>query len=385
MTVSADLVIPAAGAAELAEIASWDGLRAATYARADFPVDVIRLQGSSSPPVSLSRARRAEELKALPASLRSRADAALGRSASPPASLRLGLDRFLDLQDGPVVMGVVNVTPDSFSDGGLSMDPEAAIARGLAMFEEGAAIVDVGGESTRPATYDGPIREISADEEIDRIAPVIAGLRRRTDRPISIDTRRSTVARRALELGADLVNDVSALRHDEGMAAFVASAGAGLLIMHMRGEDPRTMQSDVSYRHPIADIAEALAGAAERALAAGVAREAIAVDPGLGFGKSPEGNLTLLRYLAAFRSLGFPVAVGASRKGFVRRFSGVSETSPPADRLPGSLAAAASAAEAGAAIVRVHDVAETVRFLRMRRAIRSAVPALVAAAAAAGR
>jgi dihydropteroate synthase len=383
--VPADLVIPAAGAAELAEIASWDGLRAATYAGADFPVDVIRLQGSASPPIFLSRARRAEELKALPASLRSRAEAALGRFAAPAGSLRLGRDRSLDLQNGPVVMGVLNVTPDSFSDGGLYADPEVAVARGLAMFEEGAAIVDVGGESTRPATYGGAIREISAAEEIDRIAPVIAGLRRATDRPISVDTRRAAVARRALELGADLVNDVSALRHDAGMAQLVGAAGAGVLLMHMRGEDPRTMQDDVAYRHPVADVAEALADAVGRALAAGVAPEAVAVDPGLGFGKSPEGNLVLLRYLAAFRSLGFPVAIGASRKGFVRRFSGVSETSPPADRLPGSLAAAAAAAEGGARIVRVHDVAETVRFLRMRRAIRAVAPALAAAAVAAGR
>ncbi|MFN2386262.1 MAG: dihydropteroate synthase [Thermoanaerobaculia bacterium] len=382
MTVPADLVIPAAGSAELAEIASWDGVRPATYARADFPVDVIRLHGSSSPPIFLSRARRAEDLKALPASLRSRAEAALGRFGSHPVSLKLPRDRSLDLRDGPIVMGVVNVTPDSFSDGGLHLDPEAAVARGLAMFEEGAAIVDVGGESTRPATYDGPVREITAEEEIDRIAPVIAGLRRATDRPISIDTRRSAVARRALELGAELVNDVSALRHDGEMAELVGSAGAGLLLMHMKGEDPRTMQNDVSYRHPIADVAEALAAAAERALAAGVAREAIVLDPGLGFGKSPEGNLVLLRHLAALRSLGFPLAVGASRKGFVRRFSGVSETSSAADRLPGSLAAAAAAAQGGAAIVRVHDVAETVRFLRMHRAIRFAAPALAAAAAA---
>jgi dihydropteroate synthase len=380
--VPADLVIPAGGAAELAEIASWDGLRAATYLRADFPVDVIRLEGSASPPIFLSRARRAEDLKALPASLRSRADAALGRFGASLIALRLARGGVLDLSNGPAVMGVVNVTPDSFSDGGLYADPEAAVARGLAMFEEGAAIVDVGGESTRPATYEGPIREISAQEEIDRIAPVIAGLRRATDRPISVDTRRGAVARRALELGADLVNDVSSLRHDPEMAALVGGAGAGLILMHMKGEDPRTMQSDVAYRHPVADVAEALAAAAGRALAAGVAPQAIAVDPGLGFGKSPEGNLVLLRYLAAFRSLGFPVAVGASRKGFVRRFSGVTETSPPADRLPGSLAAAAAAAEAGAAIVRVHDVAETVRFLRMRRAIRSVAPALAAAAAA---
>jgi len=369
--VSADLVIPAANAEELSEIASWDGLRAATFSRADFPVDSVRFYGSASPLLFLSRARRAESLKALPATLRARAEGAFERAARRPAALSLARGRVLGLAAAPAVMGVLNVTPDSFSDGGLYLDKERAVERGLQMFEEGAAIVDVGGESTRPATY-GQAREVSESEEIGRAVPVIEALRKATDRPLSIDTRRAAVAHAALAAGADLVNDVSALRHDPAMIAAVAEAGAGLLLMHMKGADPRTMQDDVAYAHPLADIAAALAEAAERALAAGVPTDRIAVDPGLGFGKSVGGNLLLLRYLSAFRALGFPVAVGASRKAFVRRFSGVSEGASAAERLPGSLAAAGAAAQNGAAIVRVHDVVETVRFLAMRRAIEEA-------------
>jgi dihydropteroate synthase len=233
-------------------------------------------------------------------------------------------------------------------------------------------MVDVGGESTRPSTY-GPAEEISVEEEIRRVVPVIEGIRKSSQAPISIDTRRSEVARRALEAGADAVNDISALRFDPAMAKTIAAAGAAVILMHMRGDDPRTMQQDVSYRHLIADVARELAAAAEKAGAAGVAPEAIAIDPGLGFGKSGEGNLAILRHLAAFRSLGSPVMVGASRKKFVRLFSGVPDEAPVADRLPGSLACAAAAESAGAALVRVHDVGETVRFLRMSRAIR--VPA----------
>lgn len=369
MRISADLVIPASSVVELAEIASWDGFRPATISPSEFPVDVVRFEGSSSPPVVLSRSKRPESLKALPATLRNRAEAAFGRSARSPGVLRLSHGRSLDLSDGPVVMGVVNVTPDSFSDGGLYFEPSRAAERALEMFEQGAAIVDVGGESTRPASY-GPAAEVPQQEEIRRVIPVIEAVRRRTTAPLSIDTRKATVAREAIAAGADLVNDVSALRHDQGIASLVSESGAGAILMHMRGNDPRTMQEDVSYDHPVADIASALAEAASRALESGITSDRLAIDPGLGFGKSPEGNLLLLRHLAAFRSLGFPVAVGASRKAFVRRFSGTAENASSQDRLPGSLACVAAAAAAGAAIVRVHDVAESVRFLRMLRAIR---------------
>ncbi|HZI67438.1 MAG TPA: dihydropteroate synthase [Thermoanaerobaculia bacterium] len=368
MPVSADLVFAAATAETLREIGSWDGSRPATFASAEFPVDVVRFERSPSPPIAFSRARRGETLKALPAGLRDRATSAFARLERPPAPLALPDGRQLDLSTFPIVMGVVNVTPDSFSDGGLYFDPGRAARRALEMFEEGAAIVDVGGESTRPATY-GNAEPVSPAEEIRRVLPVIEAIRRESRAPVSIDTRKEEVARAALGAGADLVNDVSALRHDPRMASTVAEAGAALLLMHMKGDDPRTMQADTSYGHPVADVAEELAAAASKALDAGVRADRIAVDPGLGFGKSPEGNLVLLRHLGALRSLGFPVAVGASRKGFVRRFSGVGDDSSAADRLPGSLAAVAAASSAGAAIVRVHDVPETVRFLRMHQAI----------------
>ena len=368
MTDSADLVIPAESSARLKEILSWDGLRPATLPVSDFPVDVLRLCGSASPPVVLSRSRRAETLKALPASLRARAQAAFQRAARVRDSLPLAHGRRLDFTGGTAVMGVVNVTPDSFSDGGLYADPARAVHRGLEMFAEGAAIVDVGGESTRPATY-GEVAAVLVEEEIRRVLPVIDGIRRISGAPLSIDTRKAAVARAALAAGADLVNDVSGFRYDPEMAGVVAEAQAGAILMHMKGLDNRTMQEDVSYDHPIADVAAALARAAAAAQDAGVAADRILLDPGLGFGKGLSGNLILLRHLAAFRALGFPLAAGASRKAFVRRFSGVAETASADERLPGSLACLAAAARAGAALARVHDIAQSVRFLSMMRAI----------------
>ncbi len=368
MKVSADLVIPAASPVELLEIAFWDGFRPATFAASEFPVDVVRLEGSASPPVVLSRARRAESLKALPATLRGRAQEAFERAARRLGRVILAHGAALDLAEPPVLMGIVNVTPDSFSDGGVYFEAGRAAQRALEMFEEGAAIVDIGGESTRPANY-GEAAEIPADEEIRRVVPVIEAIRRKSSLPLSIDTRKAAVARAAIAAGANLVNDVSALRHDPEMAGAVARAGGGAILMHMKGNDPRTMQRDVSYAHPLADVALELAAALSRALEAGVAPEGLAVDPGFGFGKSAEGNLLLLRHLQAFRSLGFPVAAGASRKGFVRRFSGVEDRASNQERLPGSLACLAAAVRAGAAIARVHDVAESARFLRMLRAI----------------
>lgn len=378
-TADADLILPALDTASLAEIASWDGFRPATFPTSDYPVDVVRFAGSSSRPLVVSRARRADTLKALPASLRERATAAFARASAPLAALRLPRGRSLDFSRGPLVLGVVNVTPDSFSDGGTFLDAAPAIERALALFAQGAAVVDIGGESTRPSTY-GERREISEDQELARVLPVIEGVRGRTDAPLSIDTRRSGVARRALGAGADMVNDVSGLRFDAGMAAACAEAGAALIIMHMRGIDPGTMQRDTRYAHLVGDVASELSESLAMAREAGVPSDSLVVDPGLGFGKSAEGNLLLLRHLAAFRTLGCAVAIGASRKGFVRRFSGVAEDSPNADRIAGSLACAAAAADAGAALVRVHDVAETVRFLAMRGAIRT--PASAAGAGA---
>jgi dihydropteroate synthase len=373
VTVPADLVLPAIDRETLREIAAWDGLRLASFAASDFPVDVVRLDGSSSPPIIVSRSKRTETLKALPGTLRTRVESAFERFARRPLHLLLANGRRLDLSEGPVLIGVVNVTPDSFSDGGVAFDAGAAIHRGLALLADGAAAVDVGGESTRPSSY-GEAHEVPADEEIRRVKPVIEGLRRQSPAPISIDTRKAAVARAALDAGADCVNDVSALRFDPEMARTCGQARCGLILMHMRGRDPRTMQDDVTYAHPVAEVAGELAQAASRALEAGTAEDAIAVDPGLGFGKSPDGNLILLRHLAALRSTGFPVAVGASRKGFVRRFSGVADDAGNPERLAGSLACLAAARAAGASLLRVHDVADSMRFLRMLRAIERTAP-----------
>ena len=186
-------MIPARGAAELSEIASWDGFRPATFPASEFPVDVVRLEGSSSPPIVLSRARRAESLKALPATLRNRAQEAFDRAGRRPEKLGLARGRSLDLSQGPAVMGILNVTPDSFSDGGIYLQPDTAVEHALRMFEEGAAIVDVGGESTRPASY-GEAAEVAAEEEIRRVVPVIERIRSRTELPISIDTRKAAAS-----------------------------------------------------------------------------------------------------------------------------------------------------------------------------------------------
>ena len=368
MTPPADLIIPAPDAETLREIASWDGLRTASFSASEFPVDVVRFEGSPSPPLIVARGRRVETLRAMPASLRQRAEAAFERAARKPAHWTLAHGRRLDLSAGPVVMGVLNVTPDSFSDGGLFFDRDRAVERALAMYSEGAVVVDVGGESTRPPIY-GDAVELSADEEIARVLPVVAGIRARSEAPISIDTRKAAVAREALSAGADLVNDVSAGGFDEALGGVIAGQGGGAILMHMKGTDPRRMQDDLHYDHPLGDIAASLARAADRAIQSGVSPDAIALDPGLGFGKSLAGNLALLRHLAAFRSLGFPICVGASRKAFVRQFSGVAEDGPVAERLPGSLAALAAAVAGGAAILRVHDVAESARFLRLLQAI----------------
>src|SRR5262249_43092190 len=219
--ISADLIIPAAGTGELAEITSWDGVRTATFAVSEFPVDVVRFDGSSSPPVVLSRAKRAESLKALPGSLRTRAQEAFERAGRRPEKLALGHGRSLDLAQPPAIMGILNVTPDSFSDGGLYSDAGRAVERALQMFADGAAIVDAGGESTRPASY-GEAAEVSAQEELRRVIPVLEGIRVRSELPLSIDTRKAAVAREALAAGADLVNDVTALRYDTEMADTVA-------------------------------------------------------------------------------------------------------------------------------------------------------------------
>ena len=278
----------------------------------------------------------------------------------------------------PVVMGIVNVTPDSFSDGGRFLDPGAAAEHALRLAAEGADILDVGGESTRPPAY-GLAEPVDAREEIRRVVPVIERLAAATPLPISVDTRKAEVARAALGAGASIVNDVSALAHDPQMAPAVAGSAAAVVLMHMRGDDPRTMQDDLAYADLLAEIGGDLSAAAGRAIASGIPAPRIAIDPGLGFGKSAGQNLRLVARLASLLPLGYPVVVGASRKGFVARYSGLATGAPAGARLAGSLACVEAAREQGAAVVRVHDVAATRRFLA---ALRSGEDGAAAASAA---
>jgi dihydropteroate synthase len=277
------------------------------------------------------------------------------------------LAAFLAARPGPAVLGVVNVTPDSFSDGGRYFSREAAVEHGLRLAREGADLLDIGGESTRPSGY-GIAPTVPPEEEIARVVPVIEELARSIRVPLSVDTRKASVAERALEAGAAIVNDVTALQYDPAMAAAVAARGAGVILMHMRGTDPVRMQDEVPAGDPFDTVLPGLGQAVARARNAGIADGQVALDPGLGFGKRPEQNLFLLRHLTRLKTLGFPVAVGASRKSFVRRFSGVGASAGDEERLPGSLACVAAATMAGASIVRVHDVAATVRFLEIGRA-----------------
>ncbi len=256
-------------------------------------------------------------------------------------------------------MGVVNVTPDSFSDGGANLRPEDAIASARRMVAEGAAIVDVGGESTRPGS-DG----ISADEELQRVEPVLAAVAGKL--PLSIDTSKAVVARRALALGAEMVNDVTALRGDPELAGVVAESGAYLCLMHMLGT-PRTMQIDPRYGDVAADVAAFLEERLAFAVDAGVREELICLDPGIGFGKTAEQNFELVRRLDVLLALGRPVVVGFSRKSSLARLLGDPEaTTGP---LSASLAAAVTAYERGATILRVHDVRETVEALAVAKAV----------------
>ncbi len=254
-------------------------------------------------------------------------------------------------------MGVVNVTPDSFSDGGLWLDPPAAIAHGVEMHEQGAAILDVGGESTRPGAE--PVDEA---QERRRVMPVIEGLRAAAPgAQISIDTSKLAVARAALAAGATYVNDVTAFRHDPGIAALVAEAGCDCCLMHMQGE-PRTMQASPVYDDVVSEVAAFLEQRAAFAVSEGVAPERIHLDPGIGFGKTLQHNLGLLRRLDEIAALGFPLVVGVSRKRFLGTITGREVAS---ERVAASVAANVLAYERGASVFRVHDVAPTVDALRV--------------------
>jgi dihydropteroate synthase len=249
----------------------------------------------------------------------------------------------------PLIMGVVNVTPDSFSDGGLFLDADAAVAHGLRLVDEGADILDVGGESTRPGA-----EPVSEEEERQRVLPVIERLGQDGGARISIDTTKLAVARAALDAGATLVNDVSAFRFDPGMAALVAETGAGCCLMHMLGE-PRTMQQDPRYDDVVSDVKAFLEERLAFAVSEGIDEERVWLDPGIGFGKTVEHNLELLRRLDEIVAIGRPVVVGTSRKSFLGKLAGGRDEG---ERLPGTIATNVVALERGASVFRVHDVAQ---------------------------
>jgi dihydropteroate synthase len=252
-------------------------------------------------------------------------------------------------ETGLTVIGVVNVTPDSFSDGGLYLDPQAAIEHGIELDREGASILDIGGESTRPGAA-----PVSAEEELRRVMPVIEGLiLAGVGARISIDTSKAAVAKAAIEAGATFVNDVTALRGDPEMAAVVAEHEVDCCLMHMLG-DPQTMQDDPRYDDVVKEVKSFLEERLEVAVAAGVDERRIVLDPGIGFGKTVEHNLELLRRTGELVALGRPVMIGTSRKSFLGRLTGRTE---PADRIPGTVATCVIAYERGARIFRVHDVA----------------------------
>ena len=258
-------------------------------------------------------------------------------------------------------MGIVNATPDSFSDGGLFLDPDAGLDHALRLVAEGADILDIGGESSRPGA-----QPVGQDEEIARVVPLITQVRARTSVPISIDTVKPAVARAAMAAGATIWNDIAALAAP-GAPETAAELGCEVILMHMQGE-PRTMQAAPHYADVTAEVCEFLLARAEAAMAAGVARDRIWLDPGIGFGKTLAHNLALLAALDQVVALGFPVLLGASRKSFLARLDPAA--SDPARRLGGSLAAALAGASAGVAAVRVHDVAQTVQALKVWAAIR---------------
>ncbi|MFW2342899.1 dihydropteroate synthase [Brevundimonas sp.] len=267
----------------------------------------------------------------------------------------------------PRVMGIVNLTPDSFSDGGQLATVEAAIAHGLRLVEQGADMLDVGGESTRPGA-----EPVDGTEELARVLPVIAGLRARWDGPISIDTLKPVVARASVAAGATMWNDVSALGASPDSPAVAAELGCDVVLMHMQGE-PRTMQVDPRYNDVVTEVRDALLHRAGVAMAAGVARERIWLDPGIGFGKTLAHNLALVANLSALVETGFPVLFGASRKRMIQTVD--TSATDPLDRLGGSLALALEAARRSASIIRVHDVRETVQALKVQAAVSQQIEA----------
>lgn len=262
--------------------------------------------------------------------------------------------------DRPRIMGIVNVTPDSFSDGGSFASVQAAVDHGLRLVDEGADILDIGGESTRPGSD-----AVALDEELRRVMPVLEGLRARTAAKISVDTRKATVMRQAAASGADILNDVSALTHDPDALATAAECGKPVILMHAQG-DPKTMNVDPQYRDVVLDVFDFLAGRIKVCEAAGIQRDRIAVDPGIGFGKHLHHNVAVLQAMSLYHGLGVPLLLGASRKKLIGQLCNVDDARK---RVPGSLAAALTSVAQGVQIVRVHDVVDTVQAVRVWQAV----------------
>lgn len=271
--------------------------------------------------------------------------------------------RAFDLSDKALIMGVINTTPDSFSDGGAFAGAEAAIEHGLRLADEGADILDIGGESTRPGADPVP-----PDQELRRVIPVIEGLAARTNAALSIDTSKAAVAQAAMAAGASIINDVTALTGDPEMAGVAAATDAGVVLMHMHGT-PRTMQQGPAYDDVVTEVSDFLRAQAEAAEATGIARDRIALDPGIGFGKTVEHNLRLIAALPEFARLGYPVLLGVSRKSFLSAAAGAPEM---ADREAPTTALTALGRSLGARIFRVHAVAGNVRALRVTEAVLAA-------------
>jgi dihydropteroate synthase len=281
-----------------------------------------------------------------------------GRFLSPARIIKLGR-KTVDLGRRTYVMGILNVTPDSFSDGGRFLEPSAALDHAVKMAEEGADFIDIGAESTRPGS-----RSVPTKEQLVRLLPVLRTVKKRVRVPVSVDTSSALVAQAALREGADIVNDISALNCDRRMAAVVARAEVPCILMHMKGR-PRTMQENPEYSDLMAEVTGFLSAALERGEAAGIERTQMLIDPGIGFGKTVAHNLEILRRLAELESLGVPIVVGPSRK----RFIGAVSDSPPGERLEGTIAACVLAAANGANVLRVHDVKPVVRALKLADAV----------------
>jgi len=271
-------------------------------------------------------------------------------------------DQVLHLDTEPLIMGILNVTPDSFSDGGCFLDPAQAVDQALAMLADGATIIDVGGESTRPGAAPVP-----ATEQLHRVLPVIQGILAQQDAILSIDTTSSQVAEEALAAGARIINDISGLTHDPAMQAIARNTKAGIVVMHMQG-NPKDMQHNPHYKDCVGEIRDWLQVRTTQLAGNGIDRLSIVIDPGIGFGKKICHNLEILQQLSQFSTLGIPVLVGASRKRFIGT---IGQAPEPQERLPGSIAAVACAVLHGAAILRVHDVAASLQAARIAAAIRT--------------